>query len=109
MDKFKSLIYTLGAKTVSLEAGTTQTVTNSKTNGVPGKLITLNSSSGGSAATLTCNTPNQYLAGVTMQDITFAGKGIFWYDKNSTVGTGVTGAYPWIESNLRKWLASCLN
>ena len=83
---------TIGApKTVTFTAGTTQTLTTWSAPGTSGNVITINSSSAGSAATLSKASGNACGTYLSIQDSTATG-GAGWYaGVNSTNVSGNTG------------------
>jgi hypothetical protein len=75
-------------KTLTLTAGTTQTITMLNVFGAPGSLVTVNSSSGGSAASITM--PSGFLETdyVSYQDITATAPKVFYAGANSVSVSG---------------------
>jgi len=85
---------TVGAATITFEAGSTQTVTNFTATGVSGRILTLNSSSAGTAATLSKTSGTVSVDYMSISDNTAAG-GASWYaGANSTnVTPSTNGAW----------------
>ena len=83
---------TIGApKTVTFTSGTTQTVSNFVAVGTAGNIITINSSSGGSAATLSDTSGINIFGYCSIQDITVSGGASFKAYNNCTNVSGNTG------------------
>ncbi len=80
-----------GATTITFTAGTTQTVSNFTATGTVGKVLTINSSSAGSAATLSKASGTVSVDYMSIRDSTATG-GASWYaGANSTNVSGNTG------------------
>jgi hypothetical protein len=79
----------LGASTITLTSGTTQTVTNFTLSGTAGNLVTLNSSTPGSPATLSKSTGTVSVSYLNIVDSTATG-GATWqaYTSNGNVDGG---------------------
>ena len=77
-------------KTLTLTAGTTQTITSLIANGASGNVITINSSSGGSAATISDSSGQNVCNYCSIQDSTVSG-GAGFVATNSTSVSGNTG------------------
>jgi hypothetical protein len=80
------------ASTITLTAGTTQTVTTFTVSGTSGNIITLNSSSAGSAATLSDSSGVNILSYCSIQDVTGAG-GATWQARDSSNVSGNSNIY----------------
>lgn len=91
---FNTLTFTPGI-TVSLAAGTTQTVTNITITGSASKTLTIKSSSAGTQATLSKASGTVSGSYLSLQDSNATG-GATWIAYNSTVKSNVTG---WLVSS----------
>lgn len=81
---------TTGATTIRLTAGTTQTVSNFTASGESGRVLTLDSTSAGSAATLSKASGTVTVDYLSIKDSTATG-GATWNATNSTNVSGNTG------------------
>lgn len=86
---FTNITNTVQPATITLTAGTTQTVSAFGVSGTSGNLITLNSSSAGSQATLSDSSGTNSVSFVSIKDINATG-GSFWsaYTSNGNVDAG---------------------
>jgi len=91
---FANITNTVQPATVTLTAGTTQTVTAVDLGGTSGNLITLNSSSAGSAATLSDSSGANTLYYTSIRDITATG-GATWLAPLSGGSVNVSGNTGW--------------
>lgn len=78
-------------KTLTLTSGTTQTVASFVANGSSGNVITINASTGGSAATLSQSSGTVSCDYLSITDNTATGGALWYAGANSTQGTNVTG------------------
>lgn len=86
---FANITNTVQPATITLTAGTTQTVTNFTASGTSGNLITLNSSSAGSSATLLDNSGVVSVSYLSIQDIAATGSADWQaYTSNGNVDAG---------------------
>lgn len=99
---FTSLANSVTGTTITLTAGTTTTVSTLSLNGVPNSLVTLNSSSGGSAATISKASGGVTVSYLSIQDSTATG-GASFTALNSTNVSGNTG---WLFTNSNSVAAS---
>lgn len=79
------------ARTLTLPASTTTTVTNFNVNGTAGRLMTVNSSTGATAATLSKTSGTVSCDYLSLQDSTATGGAAFFAGANSTNVSGNTG------------------
>lgn len=86
---FANITNTVQPATITLTSGTTQTVSAFGVSGTSGNLITLNSSSAGSQATLSDSSGANSVSFVSIKDINATG-GAFWsaYTSNGNVDAG---------------------
>lgn len=86
---FANITNTVQPATITLTAGTTQTVTNFTASGTSGNLITLNSSSAGSRATLLDNSGVVSVSYLSIRDIAATGSADWQaYTSNGNVDAG---------------------
>ena len=91
-NSFHNFTVTGAAKTVTLPASTTTTITNSfDINGTASYTVTLNSSSSGTAATLSKTSGTVSVDYLSIRDITAAGGATWYAGANSTSVSGNTG------------------
>lgn len=91
---FTNIANTVRPATITLTAGTTQTVTSFGVSGTAGNLVTLNSSSAGSAATLSDSSGVNTVAYTSVQDIAVTG-GASWVAPLGAGNVNVSGNTGW--------------
>lgn len=87
---YDTISNTVQPTTITFTSGSTKTITNFNVSGTTGNLVTINSSTAGSAATITKPTGNVLCNFVDIQDSTATG-GSGWYAQNSTDSGNNTG------------------
>ena len=87
---YDTISNTVQPTTITFTSGATKTITNFNVSGTAGNLVTINSSTAGSAATITKPTGNVLCNFVDIQDSTATG-GSGWYAQNSTDSGNNTG------------------
>jgi len=90
----------LSAHTIIFPASTTTTLTSWSVSGASGNVVTINSSSAGTPATLSDTTGTNTCDYCSIQDSTATG-GATWTTTNSTEGTGNSG---WVFPQTRYWV-----
>lgn len=102
---FANITNTVQPATITLTAGTTQTVTDFDVSGTSGNLITLNSSSAGSQATLTDSGGVNSVSYVSIKDVSATGYGEWQaYTSNGNVDGGNNAG--WVFSAPPSFVAS---
>lgn len=87
---FANITNTVQPATITLTAGTTQTVGTFGVSGTSGNLITLNTSSAGSRATISRASGLTNVSNVSVKDIAATGQAFFAYTFNGNVNGGNT-------------------
>jgi hypothetical protein len=87
---YDTISNTVQPTTITFTSGATKTITNFNVSGTAGNLVTINSSTSGSAATITKPSGNVLCNFVVIQDSTATG-GSGWYAQNSTNSGNNTG------------------
>jgi hypothetical protein len=87
---YDTISNTVQPTTITFTSGATKTITNFNVSGTAGNLVTINSSTSGSAATITKPSGNVLCNFVDIQDSTATG-GSGWYAQNSTDSGNNTG------------------
>lgn len=85
---FANITNTVQPATITLTAGTTQTVSAFSVSGTSGNLITLNSSSAGSAATISRASGLTNISNTSVKDITATGQAFYAYLFNGNTNGG---------------------